>query len=70
MGETLGTAVAAAQALGLSTQESAMSDAPAAVVEHDGDTSMARYPASHFAVLGDVSALPTHDPHTRELYLA
>ncbi|MFM0213844.1 hypothetical protein PQQ96_41410, partial [Paraburkholderia sediminicola] len=70
MGKTLGAAVAAAQALGLSAKGSAPSDAPMAVLEHDVDTSMTRYPASNFAALRDVSAIPTRDQHVRELYVA
>jgi hypothetical protein len=70
MGKTLGAAVAAAQVLGLSATGSAPSDASVAVLADDVDTSMTSHPASNFAALGDVSAVPTRDPHVRELYLA
>jgi hypothetical protein len=70
MGKTLGDAVATAGVLGSSANGSTPSDAPAAALGHDVDMSGTSYPASDFAALGDVSAIPTHDPHVRELYAA
>jgi hypothetical protein len=43
---------------------------PSVAPEHDVDTSTTRYPGSNFAALQDVSAVPTHDEHVRELYAA
>ncbi|MBC8751573.1 MULTISPECIES: hypothetical protein [Paraburkholderia] len=40
------------------------------LVARDADTLTTRYPESNFAAIGDVSAVPTHDQHVRELYAA
>jgi hypothetical protein len=59
--------------LGKALSNSLSGDSSAAapqLAEHNVDASMTRYPESSFAALGDVSAVPTHYQHVRELYTA